>query len=192
MLAQGAGNLLDGGKIFMNDFFGLGSNLFLAHFNVGYIFDNAADALFLINIEDNDVKQPLVLADVLAADIMFQVQGGGKQVVEVDKVAQVGAADGLDIDQLAQGGQVVSHEVGRLEGAEDVRRLRRQRLLNQCDLETVVQHHYTKGCMLRRNRYMVDRSSLLIAVYDGTPKGGTMNTLAYALRQGVETIILDV
>ena len=71
-------------------------------------------------------------------------------------------------------------------------RLRRQRLLNQCDLETVVQHHYTKGCMLRRNRYMVDRSSLLIAVYDGTPKGGTMNTLAYALRQGVETVILDV
>ena len=71
-------------------------------------------------------------------------------------------------------------------------RLRRQRLLNQCDLETVVQHHYTKGCMLRRNRYMVDRSSLLIAVYDGTTKGGTMNTLAYALRQGVETIILDV
>ena len=40
--------------------------------------------------------------------------------------AQVGATDGLDIDQLAQGGQVVSHEVGRLEGAEDVRRLRRQ------------------------------------------------------------------
>ena len=71
-------------------------------------------------------------------------------------------------------------------------RLRRQRLLNQCDLETVVQHHYTKGCMLRRNRYMVDRASLLIAVYDGTPKGGTMNTLAYALRQGVETVILEV
>ena len=71
-------------------------------------------------------------------------------------------------------------------------RLRRQHLLNQCDLETVVQHHYTKGCMLRRNRYMVDRSSLLIAVYDGTPKGGTMNTLAYALRQGVETVILEV
>ena len=71
-------------------------------------------------------------------------------------------------------------------------RLRRQRLLNQCDLETVVQHHYTKGCMLRRNRYMVDRSSLLIAVYDGTPKGGTMNTLAYALRHGLETISFDV
>ena len=40
--------------------------------------------------------------------------------------AQVGAADGLDVDQLAQGGQVVGHEVGRLEGAENVRRLGRQ------------------------------------------------------------------
>ena len=39
---------------------------------------------------------------------------------------------------------------------------------------------------------MVDRSSLLIAVYDGIPQGGTMNTLAYAMRKGVETVILPV
>ena len=31
--------------------------------------------------------------------------------------------------------------------------------------------------MLRRNRYMVDRSSLLIAAFDGT-LGGTMYTVA--------------
>ena len=65
-------------------------------------------------------------------------------------------------------------------------------LLDQCDLETVVQHTYTPGCMGRRNRYMVDRSSLLLAVYDGIPRGGTMNTLAYAMRQGVQTVILPV
>ena len=70
-------------------------------------------------------------------------------------------------------------------------RLRRQRLLNQCDLETVVQHHYTKGCMLRRNRYMVDRSSLLIAVYDGM-LGGTMYTLSYAMKQGLEIVTLEI
>ena len=69
---------------------------------------------------------------------------------------------------------------------------RRLALLDQCDLETVVQHTYTPGCMGRRNRYMVDRSSLLLAVYDGTPRGGTMNTLAYAMRQGVQTVILPV
>ncbi|HIY06788.1 MAG TPA: DUF1273 domain-containing protein, partial [Candidatus Evtepia faecigallinarum] len=36
-------------------------------------------------------------------------------------------------------------------------RRRRQALLDQCDLETVVQHTYSPGCMNRRNRYMVDR-----------------------------------
>ena len=38
---------------------------------------------------------------------------------------------------------------------------------------------------------MVDRSALLIAVYDGTPQGGTLNTLAYAMRRGVETFLLE-
>ena len=70
--------------------------------------------------------------------------------------------------------------------------LRRQRLLDQCNYETMVQHHYSAGCMARRNRYMVDRSSLLIAVYDGHPRGGTLNTLTYAMRHGVKTVILDV
>ena len=71
-------------------------------------------------------------------------------------------------------------------------RQRRQALLDQCDLETVVQHTYSPGCMSRRNRYMVDRSSLLIAVYDGIPQGGTLNTLAYAMRKGVRTVVLPV
>ena len=69
---------------------------------------------------------------------------------------------------------------------------RRLQLLDQCDLETVIQHHaYTPGCMNRRNRYMVDHSSLL-AVCDGIPQGGTMNTLAYAMRKGVQTVIVPV
>ncbi len=71
-------------------------------------------------------------------------------------------------------------------------RRRRQTLLDQCDLETVVQHTYSPGCMNRRNRYMVDRSSLLIAIYDGIPQGGTLNTLAYAMRKGVRTVVLPV
>ena len=63
-------------------------------------------------------------------------------------------------------------------------RARWRRLLEACDLETMVQDHYTPGCMLRRNRYMVDHSALVIAVYDGAG-GGTRRTLEYALRQGV-------
>ena len=65
-------------------------------------------------------------------------------------------------------------------------------LLERCDYETLVQHQYTPGCMQRRDRYMVDRSQRIIAAYDGRTLGGTMYTLTYALRQGLETVILDL
>lgn len=69
-------------------------------------------------------------------------------------------------------------------------RMRHAELLDQCNYETMVQHHYDRGCMMRRNRYMVDRSCRIIAVYDGVPKGGTASTLAYALKQELETDII--
>ena len=64
------------------------------------------------------------------------------------------------------------------------------RLVELCDYETMVQRHYDRACMQRRNRYMVDRSSRLIAVYDGM-LGGTMYTVHYAMRAGVELVMLD-
>lgn len=63
--------------------------------------------------------------------------------------------------------------------------------MDSCDFETMVQRHYDRGCMLRRNRYMVDRSALLIAAFDGTA-GGTMYTVAYAMKRGVEVIAVDI
>lgn len=70
-------------------------------------------------------------------------------------------------------------------------RQRYNRLLDRCDSVTVLQIAYTPDCMLRRNRYMVDRSSLLLACHNGRP-GGSMNTLLYAMEQGVRTIQLDI
>lgn len=72
-------------------------------------------------------------------------------------------------------------------GEED--RERYFRLVEQCDYETMVQHRYDKGCMLRRNRYMVERSGLLIAVFDGL-LGGTMYTVTYARKKGLEIVVL--
>ena len=69
---------------------------------------------------------------------------------------------------------------------------RYQSILARCDFETLVQHGYDRFCMMRRNRYMVDRSSRLIAVYNGVPKGGTAQTLAYALKKGLDTVIIDL
>lgn len=64
-------------------------------------------------------------------------------------------------------------------------------LVARCDRETVIQRHYDRGCMLRRNRYLVDHAEMLIAVYDGM-LGGTMYTIAYAMKQGREIVTLDV
>lgn len=72
----------------------------------------------------------------------------------------------------------------------EAERRRYEHILSQCNYETMVQHHYDRFCMMRRNRYMVDRSARLIAIYDGEPKGGTAQTLAYALKQKLATDIL--
>lgn len=64
-------------------------------------------------------------------------------------------------------------------------------LLEECDRKTVLQEEYTPGCMMKRNRYMVDHADLIIACYDGQT-GGTLNTLRYALERGVEIIHLAI
>ena len=42
----------------------------------------------------------------------------------------------------------------------------------------------------RRDRYMVDRSAAVLAVFDGTP-GGTQYTLNYAMDKKREILLLD-
>ena len=64
-------------------------------------------------------------------------------------------------------------------------------LVERCDNETMLQHHYDRGCMLRRNRYLVDHSAMLIAVYDGM-LGGTMYTISYAMKRGLDVVTLDI
>ena len=70
-------------------------------------------------------------------------------------------------------------------------RERYQRLICECDKVTLIQREYTPGCMMIRNRYMVDNSQLLIACYDGQ-SGGTLNTLRYALEKGIQVLHLPL
>ena len=69
---------------------------------------------------------------------------------------------------------------------------RYQAILERCNYETLVQRHYDRFCMMRRNRYMADRSSRLLAVYNGVPKGGTYQTLLYAMSHGLDIHILEL
>lgn len=70
-------------------------------------------------------------------------------------------------------------------------RQRYNALLDESDKVTLLQTVYTPDCMQKRNQYMVDNSSLLLACYNGRP-GGTMSTILYAQRQGLSVIIIDV
>ncbi|MFI3253498.1 MAG: SLOG family protein [Eubacteriales bacterium] len=69
---------------------------------------------------------------------------------------------------------------------------RYQNILEAAQMETLVQHHYSRGCMMRRNRYMIDRSQAVLCVYDGNPKGGTAQTIAYAMKNRLELMILSL
>lgn len=70
-------------------------------------------------------------------------------------------------------------------------RERYARLVASCNYETMVSAQYTTSCMHRRDRYMVDHASLLIAVFDGSP-GGTRYTVEYAMRRGVPIVDLSI
>lgn len=67
-----------------------------------------------------------------------------------------------------------------------------QNLLKYCDRITVVSGDYTPSCYMRRNRYIVDESQLVIAVYDGRNRGGTWATIKYAdsLQRNLQIILI--
>lgn len=77
------------------------------------------------------------------------------------------------------------------DGWPQAQRERYERLVAACDFETLVSERYTPSCMQRRDRYMVDHASLLIAAFDGSP-GGTRYTVEYAMRQGLQIVDLPI
>ena len=64
-----------------------------------------------------------------------------------------------------------------------------ERIISQCDEVKLVCDHYYDGCMLARNRYMVDNSGTVIA-YKRSNLGGTVYTLKYANEKGKKIIFI--
>lgn len=56
-------------------------------------------------------------------------------------------------------------------------------VLEKADNIEVISEKYYSGCYQKRNIYMVDNSDYVITWYDGK-KGGTRNTIDYALKNG--------
>lgn len=63
-----------------------------------------------------------------------------------------------------------------------------QRLIRCCDTVKIHSDCYFNGCYARRNRYMVDQSQRILAVYDGRTTGGTAATLRYAAGKEVRVV----
>ncbi len=60
-------------------------------------------------------------------------------------------------------------------------------ILSKCNKSICISPEYTRDCMHKRNRALVDICDVLIAVYDGQ-SGGTKYTYEYALKRGKKVI----
>ena len=63
-------------------------------------------------------------------------------------------------------------------------KIRFSKIIKKADLVKEINDHYFTGCYQVRNEWMVDRSNLVIAVFNGQ-KSGTKNTLDYAIEKGI-------
>ena len=61
-------------------------------------------------------------------------------------------------------------------------------ILRYTKTKTVISPMYTETCMLSRNRFMVDNSERVIAVWTGFFRGGTAYTVRYAKKENKEII----
>ena len=64
------------------------------------------------------------------------------------------------------------------------------KIIKECAAVVCVSESYTKSCMMKRNRALVNCCDLLIAVFDGQ-KGGTANTISYARSKAKEIITVS-
>lgn len=68
--------------------------------------------------------------------------------------------------------------------------IRYRKILEECDEKVVLSECYTPSCMMDRNKYMVNNSDIVIALYNGKPSG-TGNTLKYAKEKGRKVKIIN-
>ena len=63
-------------------------------------------------------------------------------------------------------------------------------ILQSTDVITL-ESHYSSGCYHARNRYLVDHADSVLALYNGSPTGGTAYTVKYAYQRNKEIVIID-
>lgn len=68
---------------------------------------------------------------------------------------------------------------------------RYENILRHSDEAIYTSEHYTRGCMQRRNRFMVDHSAVCVA-YCTRATGGSAYTLQYARKSDLRILLLNM
>lgn len=142
---------------------------------------------FPFDRDESDLRYALY-QDRLYCEIEMLIKSGYKNFI-------TGMADGVDIDFAKQVIYFRDREEDvTLEAAlpYPVRPSKiitdyseeRDHILRLCDEQRIVTPCYHNGCMQKRNRYMVDKSDVVLAVWNGKCSGGTWNTIQYACKKG--------
>lgn len=64
-------------------------------------------------------------------------------------------------------------------------------ILSQCSQTVYTAKYYTPDCMLKRNRWLVDHSNVLLAIYNPCSQGGTAYTVQYAYQKKRTVMIIN-
>lgn len=71
-------------------------------------------------------------------------------------------------------------------------KLRYNNILKNCNQKILLQKYFTLDCYIKRNKFLVEKSNVIIGVYDEKyALSGTKNTLDYALNMNKKIIIID-
>ena len=144
---------------------------------------------------NEDAPDCVLLKEVLAAQISALAERGVTDWLS-------GMAQGVDLwcaqivlDLKKENPAMKLHCILPCEGQEVkwpmAEQERYSSFMRRADEVVYVNRAYHPDCMLERNRYMVDRASVLLAVYNGAYRSGTGMTVRYAQKLGREIIIIN-
>lgn len=66
------------------------------------------------------------------------------------------------------------------------------KLIAQCNGVKIVSGEYSPDCYFVRNRYLIENSERVVAVFDGRQHGGTAQTMRMAVAKGCNLRIIDI
>ena len=146
---------------------------------------------------ENELSASAIRIKTLLADEIMRcaAQGydtflaGGARGGDILFAEQVLFVKGLEYPDI-QLITAVPHE-GQANNWTEAWRERYFRILEYSFDVVTLESHYSSGCYHARNRYLVDHADSVLALYNGSPTGGTAYTVKYAYQRNKEIIVID-